>query len=220
MNMKTLVALPAYNEEKVIAKVINDIKKEGYTDILVVDDCSKDDTSQRALNAGALVLRHPINRGAGGATATAIEYAKREKYDILVLMDSDGQHSPKDIKKLIKEIKNYDIIIGSRMIEPKGMPLSRRILNSGGSLLTWGLFGLYVKDSQSGFKVLGRKAIEKINITYDRFEFCSEMIGEIYSKKLKYKEIPIKVIYTDHSIAKGQSFKNGIKMILRFILRT
>lgn len=220
MTYKTLIALPAFNEEKVIEKVINDIKKEGYEEILVVDDSSKDNTSKKALNSGAKVLTHPVNRGAGGATATAIEYAKRNKYDYLVLMDSDGQHSPKDIKKLLRESKNHDVIIGSRMINSKGMPLSRRILNSGGSMITWALFGLYVKDSQSGFKILNRKAIEMINITYDRYEFCSEIIGEIYSKKLKHKEVPIKVIYTDHSIAKGQSFMNGIKMILRFILRT
>ncbi len=220
MNNKILIGLPAYNEEKVISKVITDIKNEGYDNILVVDDCSADNTLNEALKNGAIGLRHEINRGAGGATATIIEYAKRNNYDILALMDSDGQHSPKDIKKLISNLNGYDVIIGSRMINSKGMPIIRKILNSGGSFLTWLFFGLYVRDSQSGFKILNRKAIENISLTYDRFEFCSEMIGEIYKKKLRFKEIPIKVIYTKHSLAKGQSLKNGIKMIMRFILRT
>ncbi len=218
---KILIAMPAYNEAKVIGKVILDLKKEGFDDILVVDDCSQDNTSQIAKNAGAKILRHPINRGGPGApTMTAIEYARIKEYDYLVLIDSDGQHSPKDIKSLLKHSNKYDVIIGSRMIgELKTMPMQRKIANFVGSLVTYFFFGLFVRDSQSGFKVLNKKAIHSINLTFDTFEFCSEMIGEIHTKKLSFKEVPIKVIYTDHSQSKGQSIPNGFKMVLRFIFR-
>jgi glycosyltransferase involved in cell wall biosynthesis len=98
---KILIAMPAYNEAKVIFDVIKDIKKEGYKNILVIDDCSKDDTFNVAKKAGATVLKHVVNRGAGAATNTGLIYAKRNNYDYIVFIDSDGQHSPKEIKKLI-----------------------------------------------------------------------------------------------------------------------
>jgi glycosyltransferase involved in cell wall biosynthesis len=215
--VKRLIALPAYNEGKVIGSVIKDIKKQGFEDVLVVDDCSADDTYAVSLKAGAKVLRHLINRGAGAATMTAIEYAKDNNYDELVLLDSDGQHDPKDILKLIKA--KGDVILGRRDWKSKTMPFSRKFFNIIGNLITWIFFGLYVKDSQSGFKLLRKKALEKINLTYDRYEFCSELIGEIKKHRLTYTEVPIKVIYTDYSRSKGQSFVNGIKMVMRLVFR-
>lgn len=214
-----LIAMPAYNEGRAIGSVIKELKSKGFSNILVVDDGSIDNTVQVAQKAGAQVLVHPINRGAGAATATCLEYAKRTNFKYIVLIDSDGQHSPKDIEKLLKQASKYDVVIGSRMMNPKGMPFSRKFLNFGGSLATWFIFGLFVRDSQSGFKVFNRKAIEKIRITYDRYEFCSEVIGEIKRNRLTHIEVPIKVIYTDHSLSKGQSFKNGVKMLFRFVFR-
>ena len=214
-----LIGLPAYNEGKVIDKLIDNIREEGFDNILVVDDCSNDNTYNVAISKGIDVLRHPINRGAGASTATIIEYAKRNKYEYLVLMDSDGQHNPKDIKRLIDKKGKYDVVIGSRMINTKGMPIVRKIANFVGSIVTYFVFGIYVNDSQSGFKLLNRRAINKIKIHFDTFEFSSEMLGEIKKNNLKTKEIPIEVIYTQHSQSKGQSVKNGIIMIFRFILR-
>lgn len=220
MSKRILVVLPAFNEAKVISKVILNLKKEGFSDVLVVDDCSSDSTFKVASKAGAKVLRHVINRGAGGATATGIAYAKERGYDKVVLMDSDGQHSPRDVRKLLKFSDDFDVVIGSRMVgDISLMPLQRRIANFVGSILTWFFFGLFVWDSQSGFKVLNRRAIESVRISFDTFEFCSEMIGEIFEKKLSYKEVPIKVIYSVHSKSKGQSIGNGFRMIFRFIFK-
>jgi len=221
MNKDVLIVIPGYNEGKVIFNVIKEIKKEGYDNILVVDDASIDNTKQESLRAGADVITQPINRGGPGApTMTGIIYARREGFNKVVLMDADGQHAPSDIKKLLKDSDKYDVIIGSRMISNiKDMPFVRRFLNFGGSFVTLFFFGLFVRDTQSGFKVLNRRAIERINLTYDTFEFCSEMIGEIYRHNLSFKEVPIQVIYTDHSQSKGQSFSNGLKMIWKFLLR-
>ena len=216
-----LICLPAYNEARVIGKVISSIRQEGYPNILVVDDGSQDNTAQEARDAGAMVLSHPINRGAGAATATGLEFASREnKYSYLVFMDADGQHSYQDLRALLSVAPNYDVVIGSRHLGSMQMPFSRRLANAIGSIITFIFFGLYVKDSQSGFKVFNRKAMHKVQISFDRYEFCSEIIGEIYQKHLSYKEVPIKVIYTNHSKAKGQSIGNGFKMVLRFIFRT
>jgi len=221
---KVLIALPAYNEASVISDVILRIQKAGYTDILVVDDGSKDNTSAKALDAGANVVTLPINRGAGAATATALTYAKRHNYDFIVLMDADGQHNPKDIARLLEYSDRYDVVIGSRLtlesLKKKDMPLIRKILNTGGSFVTWLFFGLYVADSQSGFKVFNKKAMNAVRITFDRYEFCSEIIGEIKRNNLTHTEVPIEVIYTAHSKAKGQNFWNAFKMIARFLIKT
>ncbi len=218
-----LVVLPAYNEGKVIASVIKNIKKEGFKDILVVDDASADNTSEQARKAGAKVFRHVLNRGAGAATNTGLIYARNEGYKRVAFLDSDGQHSPKDLKRVLKSSGSHDVVIGSRMIgEIKKMPFQRKVANFVGSFLTWFFFGLFVRDSQSGFKVFNRKAIEKVDISFDRYEFCSEIIGEIKRNGLSWKEVPIKVIYSDHSMGNkgsGQSVWNGFRMILRFIFR-
>ena len=219
---KVLVGLPAYNEGKVITSIIKRLHNEGFENIVVVDDCSSDNTSTKARKSGADVLRHVINRGAGGATATIIEYAKRKNYDYLVLMDSDGQHTPQDAKKLLKHASSYDVVIGSRLIgNMKNMPIQRKIANFVGSIVTAFFFGEFVRDSQSGFKVLNKKAISTIKISFDTFEFCSEMIGEIHDKNLSFVEIPITIKYTQHSMNKGhgQSILNGFRMISRFVFR-
>lgn len=215
--MKLLVALPAYNEGKVIGSVIDAIKKEGFKDVLVVDDCSSDNTLSVSKKKGAIVLKHLINRGAGAASMTAISYAKDLEYDHLILMDSDGQHDPKDIHLLLK--RKGDVVLGHRNWSSKNIPFSRKFFNFVGNIVTWIFFGLFVKDSQSGFKLLRRKAIEKVNLTYDRFEFCSEFIGEIKNKNLDYSQVPIRVYYTDYSQSKGQSFFNGVKMVWRMMFR-
>lgn len=217
---KVLIILPAYNEGKVIGTVIDLIKSEGYSNILVIDDKSSDNTVKEVISKNVFLKVHSINKGAGAATRSGLDYARKiNKFDFVVLMDSDGQHDPKDISKLLDFSKDYDVVIGSRMIDNNNMPFFRKFANKFGSFITWLFFGLYVTDSQSGFKVFNKKAYSNIKITYDRYEFCSEIIGQIKKKNLTFKEIPIKVIYNDHSMNKGhgQGLFNGFKMIWRFM---
>ncbi|MBP8689389.1 glycosyltransferase family 2 protein, partial [Patescibacteria group bacterium] len=172
-------------------------------------------------------LKHPINRGKGAATQTGIDAAKLLNADIIVTMDSDGQHDPKDIKKLIQPILNgkADVVIGSRMLNTKGMPKSRIIMNKIANIVTYIFFGILVSDSQSGFRAYNRKAYTNVYTYMDRYEFESEMLGQIKNAKLRIKEVPIKVIYTDYSKNKykhmsrfsAQGLTNGFKMVIRLI---
>jgi glycosyltransferase involved in cell wall biosynthesis len=223
----TYIVLPAYNEGKVIKEVITDIQKEGYKNIIVIDDGSLDDTYSRAKSTGVIVLKHPINRGKGAATQTGIDTAKLLNADIIVTMDSDGQHNPKDIKKLIQPILDgkADVVIGSRMLNTKGMPKSRIVMNKIANIVTYIFFGILVSDSQSGFRAYNRKAYTNVYTYMDRYEFESEMLGQIKNAKLRIKEVPIKVIYTDYSKNKykhmskfsAQGLTNGVKMVIRLI---
>ena len=221
------IVLPAYHEGKVIKDVISSIKKEGYKNIIVVDDGSEDNTLQQAQSTGVNVIRHTINRGKGAATQTGIDAAKLLGADIIVTMDSDGQHNPKDIKKLVQPIldKKADVVIGSRMINNKDMPKSRKMMNKIANVVTYIFFGLMVTDSQSGFRAYSKKAYNSVYTYMDRYEFESEMLGQIKMAKLKIKEVPIKVIYTEYSLSKykhmskfsAQGLTNGIKMVVRLI---
>ncbi len=216
------IVLPAYNEAKIIQDVLREIQAVGYRNIIVVDDGSSDDTYEKVQTMdGVISLRHPINRGKGAATKTGIEAAKLLGAGIIVTMDSDGQHNPSDIARLIEPIrKNHcDVVLGTRLKNPKGMPWYKIIANHIGNALTWYFYGLYVSDSQSGFRAYSRHASELINTKTDRYEYDSEVIREIYLYKLKYKEVPIEVRYTEYSMGKvqKQGFVNGLKTIYKII---
>ncbi len=213
--------MPAFNEEKVIGRVLDSLKDEGYGNIIVVDDGSTDNTAGIAEKRGVLVCRHPINRGLGGALGTGIRAALEDKADIIVTFDSDGQHSPKDIKKLtsVIEKKKADVVIGSRLLRPKGMPMIRRIGNLGLNIITFMLFGIWTTDSQSGLRAFSQDAAKKIRIRTNRMEVSSEIIKEIGRLRLRFKEVPIKPIYTDYSRQHGQSHLNAFRIIAKLMLK-
>ena len=218
---KVFVVIPAYNEEKSIGNVIKTLKREGYDNIIVIDDGSKDKTYEIAKENNAIVYKHVINRGLGGALGTGIKAALINNADIIVTFDADGQHDAKEIKKVIEPIINgkADAVIGSRMIKRKGMPLIRVIGNFGFNVITFLLFGVWTTDSQSGFRAFSRNAAKKIDIKTNRMEVSSEIIREIGLKRIKFREVPIKAIYTEYSVKHGQSSINGIRILGKLILK-
>lgn len=217
---KIFIVIPAFNEASVIQDVIREVQDAGYENIIVVDDGSSDGTYEKAKEISRVfALRHKINRGKGAATKTGIEAAKLLKADIVVTMDGDGQHDPKDIEKLINPIaRNHcDVVLGTRLKNTKGMPWYKIAANHIGNFFTWYLFGLWVTDSQSGFRAYSKHAAEVINTKGDRYEYDSEVIREIYIYKLKYEEVPISVRYTKYSMEKHhkQGFANGINTLYK-----
>jgi glycosyltransferase involved in cell wall biosynthesis len=218
--MKTYIVVPAYNEEKTLVSVIKGLKKEGYDNIIVVDDGSRDSTYRLASKEKVILLHHVLNRGLGAALGTGIRAAVEEGAEIIVTFDSDGQHNPKDVKRVAEQIvKGNDVVIGSRLLNTKGMPWYRVLQNFIGNIVTYILFGVWTTDSQSGLRAFSREAAQKIRIKTNRMEVSSEIIGEIGRNKLKFKEVPIKPIYTEYSLSKGQSLLVGIKTFLKLVLR-
>jgi glycosyltransferase involved in cell wall biosynthesis len=225
MNSKNLsihILIPAYNEETVIGEVIKEVQSAGYDKIIVVDDGSSDNTYQKASDEKNVIsLKHFLNRGKGAAIKTGIEAAKILGADIVVTIDGDGQHNPDNIKQMIDLIENGDdVVLGSRLKNPKGMPMYKIIHNQIGNFLVWIIYGLWVTDSQSGFRAYSKKAIQSIETKTDRYEYDSEVIREIYRNKLKYTEIPIEVRYTEYSMSKvhKMNLKNGFKTLIKMII--
>ena len=213
-NTKIHIFIPAYNEQNVIEEVVKTVLNCGFSNIYVINDGSTDDTAKCAANAGAKVIQHRLNRGAGAANQTGISYAKRKGLDYIVFLDGDGQHYPEDIEKMINLMyeENVDLVIGSRFIEDQeAVPIVRRLYNFIANILTLGFKQGKYSDTQCGFRMLNRKAIETINLEIDGFGYCSEMIWKAELNKLIIKEMSVNVRYTEHSIKKGQDLITGMK---------
>lgn len=217
--MKIVAVIPAYKEATQIADVLT--RTRSFVDeMIVVNDGSPDETAEVALKNGARVVSHVINRGLGAAIGTGFAFAKKRGADVVITLDADGQHDPTEIPKFIEAVKGgADVVIGSRMISREGMPWYRQAANLLGNISTLVLFGAYVTDSQSGFRAFSRAALNKIEIKTNRMEVSSELIAEAKHHGFKIVEVPIKAIYTDYSLSKGQSFFVGIKTLFKLILR-
>ncbi|GIU68961.1 MAG: hypothetical protein KatS3mg002_0197 [Candidatus Woesearchaeota archaeon] len=224
--MKIFIVIAAYNESKSISKVINSLKKAGYKNIVVVDDGSKDNTYEIIKKSRVHALKHIINRGQGAALKTGIDYAINKGADIIVTFDADGQHRVEDIKPMIEPIinKECEITIGSRFLKKTSVPLKRLLTLKIAILVLWLFYGVKMTDAHNGFRAMSRDAAKKIEITSDRMEHASQIIEEIYKKRIKYKEVPVTIIYNNYSLSKGhggltQAIKVFTKMFFRKILK-
>ncbi len=181
VTLKTLVAIPAWNEEGSIASVVSSVQSHRPdVDVLVVNDGSTDATAREALSAGARVVSLPFNVGVGGAMRTAFLYAQREGYEALVQVDADGQHDPADLDKLIDGLSEADVVVGTRF-HPNSMYFvggPRRwamVLLS--KSLSWMNKG-QISDPTSGFRSAGPKAIELFAVEYPA-DYLGDTVGSL-----------------------------------------
>lgn len=195
--MKVVVTIPAFNEEKTIAGVVKSIKeimgKTAYThEILVVDDGSKDGTSANARKAGAVVYSHPKNYGLAETFKTEIAKSLGLKADVIVHIDADMQYLPKEIPKLLEEIKKgYELVLGSRFMgRIEEMPLVKRLGNMAFSKVISQITNLRISDAQTGFRAFTRKVAESIPITSNH-TYTQEQIIRAVRQKFRIKEVPI-----------------------------
>lgn len=224
--IKVCVVIPAYNEETTIFDVVkgitNELQKTTYSfSIVVVDDGSKDSTIAIARDASAVVISHILNTGTGGATATGLSYAEQNGFDMAATMDADGQHAAEDVVKgfAVLTKSGVDLLIGSRLINSKGMSRVKVLGNKGLSIITYLLFGINSTDSQSGLRIFSRRALVSLRWRTSGYEFCSEMLWRAKQLNLSIKEYPIKAIYTDYSKAKGQNNWNALNIVKSLVKR-
>ena len=216
--MRTLIVIPAYNEELTVGSVVALAKKFG--DVLVVDDGSMDRTSEIAREAGAIVIRHERNMGKGYALRTGFEYALSRGYDVIVTLDADGQHNPDEISLLMEPIikGKADLVIGSRYLNgsKRKIPIYRR-------------FGLWVLnkstrvvadvdvDSQSGFRAMNKEALEKLDLNSTDYSVETNMIVKANEEGLRIMEIPISVRYDVPNKHKKNPLSHGLGVLASIV---
>lgn len=222
MRGKVFVVIPAYNEEFMIDKVIKDLKKHNYKNIVVVDDGSSDKTYEAASKHKIHVLKHVINLGQGAALKTGIDYALLQGADIIVTFDADGQHQAKEIERMINPIKKkeVEVTLGSRFLsDGSKIPALRRLYLKIGVLVLFVMYGIKLTDSHNGFRAFSRKALQKIELRANQMEHASEIPEQIKKNRIRFKEIPVNIRYTDYSIKHGQKSSNAFKIFFKMILR-
>ena len=216
----TFIVIAAYNEGRAIANVVAELLAD-YPNVVVVDDGSGDDTALRAAEAGAIVLKHLLNRGQGAALQTGISYALRAGAQYVVTFDADGQHSPADLPAMIAPLAagEVDICLGSRFLgHASKMPPSRRIMLKGAVIFTRITSGVKLTDTHNGFRAFSRQAGLKLDIRLDRMAHASEMIDQVRSTGLPYREVPVTIRYTDYSLAKGQRSTAALRVALDYLI--
>ena len=205
--LRIIAGLPMYNEEETIGTVVT--KVLDYVDeVICVDDGSSDSSARIAEACGANVHRHRANRGYGGALKTLFAKAREMDADILIILDSDGQHEPSDIPKLLAPILagDADFVIGSRFVDGGGsedMPAYRRlgikVITAASNLSS----DLEIKDTQSGFRAFSKLAIERLRFDSEGMELSLEMLEDAHEKELAIQEVPTVIRY---DVPKGSNF--------------
>jgi len=208
------VVIPAYNEARNIRDVVEGAKKYS-SNIIVVDDGSKDKTYYNARKTNAIVLRHIVNLGKGAALKTGCDFAVMHKARKIVVLDADGQHDPNETPKFVKLLEDYDIVFGYRRFT-NDMPF---VLKFGNVFINYAinlLYGMRLKDTQCGYRAFTANAYKKIRWKALDYSMESEMIANTGKHKLKYKEIQIETIYSDKY--KGTTIIDGIKIVFNMLL--
>ena len=207
------VIIPAYNEQKHIGPVVKSAKS--FVDnVVVVDDGSRDKTSEVAEKSRVTVLKHVVNLGKGSALKTGCEYAIQKGAEKIISLDADGQHKPEQIPVFLNKLKNKDVVFGYRTFDKK-MPFVFRVGNSIINYMTKLIFGIELKDTQCGYRAFRVKAYRKIKWDSNDYRMESEMVVNTARHNLRYSELPIDTIYADRY--KGTTFIDGIKITLNLL---
>lgn len=215
---ETWVVVPAYNEEKAIGTVL--AKLVGYPyGIVVVDDGSADNTAKKAEAFPVTVLRHVCNLGQGAAIQTGISYALRfPETRFVVTFDSDGQHSPEDIERLLEPLRagTHDVVLGSRFLregDARNIKTTKWVFLKLAVAFTRMSTGLALSDTHNGLRAFTAEAAAKLHITQNRMAHASEILSQIALLGLRWCEVPVTISYTNYSRAKGQSMLNSINIL-------
>lgn len=216
------IIIPAFNEGKVIRKTIAPVLKQGYT-IVLIDDCSTDNMVEAVKDLPIHYVRHGINLGQGAAIQTGIQYAYKNGAEYAVTFDADGQHNFEEIPKMLEPViaGEADITMGSRFMQggiAEKIPGIRKLVIKTAIVVNGILTGLWLTDAHNGFRAMNRTALGKIKITQNRMAHATEILSLVKNAKLRYREIPVHIVYTDYSLNKGQGNLNAINIVIDIII--
>lgn len=213
--MNVCILIPVYNEFKEIGRLVESLKQKDFA-VVVVDDGSSDDSGKTAREKGALVIRHEQKKGKGSSLQDGFEYIlKEEKYDGVVTIDGDGQHDIKDIEQFLVQAHQHpgSIITGTRMDNPRGMPLVRLWTNRLMSGVISFLCRQKIPDTQCGFRLISSSVLKQLKLTSNDFQIETEVLIKAARLGVKIYSVPIKTIY------RGEASKiNPVVDTFRFLV--
>ena len=218
--MKALVVMPTYDEADNITAIVSQVlAQDPSVEVLIIDDNSPDGTGEIAENLAAQDSRvHVFHRkeklGLGSAYVAGFKYALKEGYDYIFEMDSDFSHDPKEISNLLKNMEDFDLVIGSRYISGVSVinwPMSRLLMSHFANLYARTVVGAPIRDLTGGFKCFRRNVLEAIDLNKihsDGYAFQIEINYKAYQKGFRVKEIPI--IFVERRAGKSKMSKKII----------
>lgn len=217
------IIVPAFNEAVVIGGVVAELRTV-FGHVVCVDDGSADGTGEIARQAGAALVRHPINLGQGAAIQTGVEYARRQPgATVFATFDADGQHRVKDVVTMIDRLNrgDVDIVIGTRFgqqVANRPPFVKRMVLQTAARLSRRGR-RLGLTDTNNGLRVFNKTVADAMNITMSGMSHATEIVMMIAENHWRVAEVPVEVLYTDYSKSKGQPLLNGVNIIFDGFLR-
>jgi len=213
-NSKILIIIPAHNEQENIAGVVDELKRAGFEEILVVDDGSGDGTRDVASRMGVKVITHSVNMGLGTGLRSGFEFAIAQNCEYAITFDGDGQMRAEDAIKVFEEAqKGYDFVYGRRNFTVRGVPKIRKYTNLLADTLTAFLSGKFVWDTQSGLRCIKVDLLRKFNLKSRGYSVSSELVIESIKNGVIPKSVKIDAIYTIESLKKGQKISNSFRVV-------
>lgn len=217
------VVVPCFNEGAVVRKTVQELLAEGLR-VVVVDDGSDRPVADTCGDLPIHLLRHGVNLGQGAALQTGVEFALWAGAQYVIHFDADGQHDAAAIDGILALLRSrsVDVVLGSRFLDPslaRDVPWAKRLVLRGAILVSWLFSGMLLTDTHNGLRGFTRAAAERVRLTEDGFGHATEILGEIRRAKLRYREIPVRVRYTEYSKAKGQRLSNSLNVLIDLVER-
>jgi glycosyltransferase involved in cell wall biosynthesis len=216
------IIIPVFNHDKHLRGVILDLNKNGFSNIIVIDDGSATDIYPKISDLNIHFLRHKMNLGQGAALQTGFEFARKRHADHVVSFDADGQHNVADVEKVLKPVieGSADICLGSRFLsgDPSTIPTSRKLVLKLATFVNYLFANIKLTDAHNGLRALNAKALDRLKITENRMAHATEILIEAAKHGLRITEVPVTINYTEYSRKYGQSSWNSLRILLDLLL--
>jgi len=220
MPSKTVLCIiPAYNAEPTVAGVVVGVRNTlPDAEILVIDDGSTDETRMVARSVADHTIEFPGNQGKGAALKAAFDFAVERGFETVLTIDADGQHDPAFAPTMIRALDNADIILGTREIGGRSVPIHRRIANLISSAATRLVSGAQIHDSQSGYRAIRTEVLRNVSARGSRYEYEMDFIILAARKGYRIAEVPISTVYGTRTPSNFRAVRDAIR-VLRVLWR-
>lgn len=211
------VLIPVLNEAQAVGAVVSSLRAQDL-DVVVIDDGSTDDSGAIARQNGATVIRHDVKKGKGQSLRDGFRYALEHGYDGVITMDGDGQHDAADIKQFLwlAAKERPGMVVGNRMVNPRGMPCVRYLTNRFMSSLISRACGQRIPDTQCGYRYIDSSVLREVPLACDDFEIETELLMKSSKQGFRIESVPVMTIYRDEE-SKINPWKDTVRFITYFI---